>query len=261
MSPSAISVPPQGPSRSTPSEGGPRCYASPVKLSVVIPALDEAEHIETTILGALDSSAPTASSTGSAIEVLVVDGGSQDQTRQIADAAGARVIESEPGRARQLALGAATSRGEAILFLHADTRLPSGWSLAVRRALGDPGVAGGAFRLRFDERSPAMLWIEWFVRVRIALWRLPYGDQGLFVRRPVFEAIGGVPQVPLMEDLDLVARIKERGRFVMLRESVVTSARRYRERGVLRTLIHHWVALAGWRAGIDRDRLAHWMGR
>ncbi|MEM7409005.1 MAG: TIGR04283 family arsenosugar biosynthesis glycosyltransferase [Myxococcota bacterium] len=232
-----------------------------MKLSVVIPALDEAERIEATILGALDSPAPTAPSTGSAIEVLVVDGGSQDQTRHLAEAAGARVLESAPGRARQLAAGAEASGGEAILFLHADTRLPRGWSAAVRRALGDPAVAGGAFHLEFDERSPTMRWIEGFVRVRIALWGLPYGDQAIFLRRRVLDAIGGVPQVPLMEDLDLVSRLKEHGRLVMLRERVTTSARRYREQGVVRTLIRHWVALSAWRLDIDRARLADWMGR
>jgi rSAM/selenodomain-associated transferase 2 len=195
------------------------------------------------------------------VEVVVADGGSRDTTRPRAEAAGARVVSSSPGRARQLAAGAAAVEAETLLFLHADTRLPRGWDEAVRQALADPSVAGGAFRLRFDRRSLGLRLVEWGARLRVALFGLPYGDQALFVRRRVLQALGGVPQVPLMEDLDLVAGIKRHGRLVRLRAEAVTSARRYLERGLLATWLRNALAAAAWGLGLDRERVAAWYRR
>ena len=217
----------------------------------MIPALDEAESVT----GAIAS----ASAAGS--EIIVVDGGSRDATRERAAAAGARVVDSAPGRARQLATGARLAKGDTILFLHADTRLPPGWDACVRAALADPGVVGGAFRLRFEARSPALRLIEWGARLRVALFRLPYGDQALFVRRSVLEALGGVPQAPIMEDLDLVRSLKRRGRLACLRPAVTTSARRYRAGGALRTMLRNWLAAAAWWLGLPRERIAAWYRR
>jgi GT2 family glycosyltransferase len=148
-----------------------------------------------------------------------------------------------------------------LLLLHADTRLPRGWAAAVRDALRDERVVGGAFRLRFDERSLSFRLIEFGAHLRSALWRLPYGDQALFVRRRVLEEIGGIPEVPVMEDLDLVYRLKRRGRIALLAAPAVTSGRRYRAGGPLRTMLRHWVAAAAWTLGVDRERVAHWVGR
>jgi len=195
------------------------------------------------------------------IEVIVVDGGSADGTAERARALGARVIRCERGRARQLQEGVLASRGEAVVLVHADTRLPSGWKAAVSEALRDERVVGGAFRLRFDERSAGLRAIEWGTRLRVALWRLPYGDQALFVRRSALDAIGGVPQVPLMEDLDLVQALKRRGRLALLPLPAVTSARRYRRGGPLRTMLRHWLAAAAWTLGVSRTRVAEWVGR
>jgi rSAM/selenodomain-associated transferase 2 len=225
-----------------------------VKLSVVIPALDEAERIEATLLGALDAPDPS-------IELIVVDGGSSDATRELAAAAGARVLECGRGRARQLRAGVRASGGDALVLLHADTRLPRGWAAAVRDALRDERVVGGAFRLRFDERSLVFRFIEFGAHVRSALWRLPYGDQALFMRRSALEAIGGIPEVPIMEDLDLVHRLKRCGRLALLAAPAVTSARRYRAGGPLRTMLRHWLAAGAWTLGVDRDRVAQWVGR
>jgi rSAM/selenodomain-associated transferase 2 len=226
-----------------------------VKLSVVIPALDEAERIEAAIRGALD--APT----DPAVELIVVDGGSSDATRQLAAAAGARVIESGRGRARQLRAGVRASAGDVLLVLHADTRLPPGWATAVRDALRDERVVGGAFRLRFDERAFVFRFIEFGAHLRSALWRLPYGDQALFMRRSALEMIGGIPEVSIMEDLDLVHRLKRCGRLALLAAPAMTSARRYRAGGPLRTMLRHWVAAAAWTLGVDRERVAHWVDR
>ena len=246
------------------------CYRRPVKLSVVIPALDEAEHIEAAIqsircarpeptlertaVPPLDAEAPD-------VEVIVVDGGSGDDTASRAAAAGARVVPSERGRARQLRAGVAASSGDAVLMLHADTRLPAGWTAAVVGALADPRVVGGAFRLRFDERGPGLRLVEWGARCRVALWRLPYGDQAIFARREALDAIGGIPQVPVMEDVDLVQALKRRGRLALLALPATTSARRYRDVGALRTWTRHLLALAARALGVDRARVAHWVGR
>lgn len=222
-----------------------------MRLSVVVPALDEASGIAETV----------ASAAAPGVEVIVVDGGSRDGTPERARAAGARVLQTTPGRARQLGMGGREARGEVVLFLHADTRLPPGWPEAVRAALRDPQVAGGAFRFRFDARGPLLRLVEWGTCLRVALLRLPYGDQALFLRREVLEAAGGVPEVPIMEDLDLVRAIRRRGRLALLPLPAVTSARRYRERGVLRTVGRNAVAAAGFYLGVERQRIAAWYSR
>lgn len=222
-----------------------------MKLAVVIAALDEAERVEASVRSAQAAD----------VEVIVVDGGSRDATVERARAAGARVLEAPRGRARQLQAGARASGGEAVVFLHADTRLPPGFDAALRAALADPGVAGGSFALRFDVRSPGLRAIEWGAALRRRLFDLPYGDQALFVRRRVLVAIGGVPDAPLLEDLDLVRAVRRHGRLVRLPLPVTSSARRYLAGGVLRTMLRNWVALAGWRLGVDRERLAAWYRR
>jgi hypothetical protein len=131
----------------------------------------------------------------------------------------------------------------------------------VRDALRDPRTVGGAFRLRFDDRAPVMRFIEFGARLRVALGGLPYGDQALFARRAALDAIGGVPQQPILEDLDLVARLRRRGRLARLAPPVVTSARRYRAGGPLRTMLRHWRVAAGWALGVDPARLLRWARR
>ncbi len=218
---------------------------------MVIPALDEAEEIAAAVASARAEGAP----------VWVVDGGSRDATCERAERAGARVVVGPPGRAAQLQAGVDAADADALLFLHADTRLPAGWRRAVEGALADPRVVGGAFRLRFDRRTPGLRVVEWGARLRAALLRLPYGDQGVFVRRAALEAVGGIPQTPIMEDLDLVRAIRARGRLALLPLAVTTSARRYLAGGVWRTMWRHWTAAAGWLCGVDRARIAAWYRR
>ena len=227
-----------------------------MELSVVIPTLDEGGCIERTVGRALDGGA----------EVLVVDGGSRDATRERASAAGARVLVAERGRARQLAAGAEASRGEGVVFLHADTLLPPRWRPAVEATLSKPGVSGGAFAFRF-ERTPerrlglGLAFVEWGARLRVALLGWPYGDQGLFVRRSVLQAMGGVPQAPIMEDLDLVSAMRRYGRVECLVLAAATSPRRYLRHGPLRTMLRNWVAALAWACGLDRARIAAWYER
>jgi rSAM/selenodomain-associated transferase 2 len=222
-----------------------------VRLSVVIPALNEANRV----VDAIDSARAPG------VEVVVADGGSRDATRELAAAAGALVVNSPAGRAEQLAAGVRASCGDAILLLHADTRLPSGFEQAVESALEDARTIGGAFRMRFEEADWALRVVEWGVRLRIAIFGLPYGDQALFVRRRTLDAIGGIPRVPIMEDLDLVKAMRGCGRLAMLDQPVTTSARRYRARGVARTLFRNAVAAAAWLFDVDRRRVADWYHR
>ena len=217
----------------------------------MIPTLDEAEGVTRAI----------ESARASGVDILVVDGGSRDDTVRLAREAGACVLAGERGRARQLRLGSERARGEAIVFLHADTQLSAGWAERVRQALRDPQCAGGAFRFRFEERGFRERWIEAWVALRVALFQLPYGDQALFVRHDVLRAMGGVPVVPVMEDLDLVHGIKRAGRLEVLDLPARTSSRRYAERGAVRTVLQHAVALVGFHVGADRARLAAWLGR
>jgi len=219
-----------------------------VKISVVIPALDE----EGTIGAAI------ASAGGPDVEVIVVDGGSRDRTREEAAVAGARVVAAPRGRGHQLAAGARVACGDAVLFLHADSTLPAGFAAAVRGALADPAVVGGAFRFRFDPRPLSLRIVEWGTQLRVALLGMPYGDQALFARREALEAIGGVPEAPIMEDLDLVRALRRRGRLARLPLPATTSGRRYLEGGVLRTVVRNAVAATGWWLGFERERIAAW---
>jgi len=243
----------------------------------VIPALDEAERIENAVRALRRVGSPTpATADGSraetgagtaatasidVIDVIVVDGGSADDTAERARREGARVLRTACGRARQLEAGWRASVGEVVVFLHADTRLQDGWPNQLRAALTDPGVVGGAFRLGFDRDTRVFRGIAALASLRVRLLGLPYGDQAIFVRRRTLESIGGIRDVPLMEDLDLVAAMKSRGRVVALPATATTSARRYETSGVLRTLIRHGIALVGWGLGVDRARLARWVGR
>ncbi len=236
-----------------------------MKIAVVIPALDESEQIA----GAIESIRSGASMRKNwdgkppepEPEIWVVDGGSSDDTPSRARHAGARVLQGTRGRANQLEEGWRASSAEGIVFLHADSRLPLGWAEAVRRALADPSVVGGAFRLGFAAGGLLFRGLEWGVRARVRCLGLPYGDQAIFARRDVLEAIGGVPSAVVMEDLDLIWELKQRGRVAALADVVTTSARRYQERGTGRTLATHAVALLAWKFGVRRSWIAGWCGR
>ncbi len=222
-----------------------------MRIAVVIPTLDEADEIA----GAIQSAC------GPDIEIWVVDGGSRDGTVDVARSLGVHVISSAPGRAVQLQAGFERTCVEAVVFLHADTRLPPGYDREITAALSDSDTVGGAFRFGFDRVDGLGLRIvEAGARLRSLLgW--PYGDQALFARRSVLASLGGVPQVSLMEDLDLVRLLRRRGRFVGLDRTVQTSARRYRERGIARTVLRNAVAVTGWCFGADRERIQSWVAR
>ncbi len=218
-----------------------------MSLSVVVPTLDEAPRLPTLLLH-LAAVAPEA-------EVVVVDGGSSDGTQALAEEAGARLLRTCPGRAGQMNLGAAATSGDLLLFLHADTWLPPGASRLVADTLSDEGVAVGAFAFRFAEGGRRVRFVEAGARLRSRIRPTPYGDQGLFLRRSTFEALGGFAALPVLEDLDLVERARRLGRVVVRAEPATTSARRYLDRGPLRLMARHWWLslrfLAGWRPAPD----------
>lgn len=215
---------------------------------MVIPVLDERQ----TVVQALACTGLPG------VERIVVDGGSTDGTPELGRASGAeRVLRCEPGRARQMDAGYRAASGDVILFLHADTLLSPGWLEALRRALADPGVAGGAFRLAFASRRPVYRAIELWVLARSRLG-LPFGDQALFVRRELLAERGGVPQVPIFEDLDLVSAIRAGGRLALLGERAWTSTRRYERNGLFRQGLRNHAALVAWLLGLPRERVALW---
>lgn len=235
-----------------------------MKISVVIPVLNEAETIESVIArlaAAARGAEGVAECDAHEIEVIVVDGGSQDASVAKAQRAGVRVIASAPGRARQLQAGAAVARGEVLLFLHADTWLAPGFAPVLAHALADTNTVGGAFRFALDAHGLVFRAIEWGTHLRNWVWNAPYGDQALFVRRNVFEAIGGVPQTPIFEDVDLVRAMKRKGRVVIVALPAVTSARRYARGGVWRTALGHRAAVLADALGIERERIAAWLRR
>jgi rSAM/selenodomain-associated transferase 2 len=213
-------------------------------LSVVIPALDEGAAIEDAI----------RSVRGSADEILVVDGGSRDETRERARAAGALVLEARGGRGPQLDAGARRARGDWLLFLHADTRLEPGWADELL-AVG-PRFAGGSFRFAVASPRPAFRLVESGVRLRVALFALPYGDQALFARADAYRACGGFPPLPLMEDVAFVRRLRRQGPLARLRSRAFTSPRRWDERGIARTTAANLRTLALYAAGRSPDALA-----
>ncbi len=217
------------------------------RIATVIPALNEEHHISETL---------SRCGNGENTETLVVDGGSRDLTVMTSEAQGARVIRSRPNRAAQMNIGAGHTAAEILLFLHADTRLPEGFDRHIRRALTDPRIAGGAFRLRFDGAGASLRIVEWGANLRSRCLQLPYGDQGIFLWKADFLAAGGFPEIPIMEDAALVWALRKQGRVVTLPEAVVTSARRYRRIGPLSAwLINQFVVFCFLR-GMNPNELA-----
>ena len=202
-----------------------------MRISVVIPTLNESEQIADTI-----ASVPTDEN----VEVIVADGDSEDDTAARATAAGARVIEAPRGRGPQMNAGAQEATGDVLLFLHADTRLPFDALASIRRVLSRrTRVVGGAFRFRTDGRGFFYAFSRIGVNLRSFFFGLPFGDQAIFVRRADFEALSGYRDLKACEDLDLVRRLKRRGRVVLLRPFATSSSRKWEQHGRWRVYWHH----------------------
>ena len=222
------------------------------RLSVIIPTFNE----ERTIGHTLDRVRG-----GSAWEVIVVDGQSTDRTCEIARVHGAMVVQSSPGRGRQLAVGASIATGDTLLFLHADTLLPLGFDDYIFRVLDRPGVCAGAFRLLIDSEGWPFRLIERMVNFRSRVRQMPYGDQAIFVRANVFHEAGGFPDLPIMEDYALIRRLRRIGRIEIAPATVLTSARRWTKHGVWRTTLLNQVCIAAYWLGVPASRIARWRER
>ncbi len=218
------------------------------KISVIIPALNEAENIDRTIRSAIDE----------AFEVIVADGGSGDETTALARQAGALAMDALKGRARQMNAGARLAKGGVLLFLHADTLLRPGWAAEVRCILADERNAAGAFSFKLDADSPWLRLTEWGVARRCEYGQMPYGDQGLFLRADDFWDAGGYPDQPIMEDWELIKAMQRRGRIAISPLEAVTSARRWQRGGGIRVWVMNQVVVGAYYLGVNRYRLRNW---
>ncbi|NJM45296.1 MAG: glycosyltransferase family 2 protein [Alkalinema sp. RU_4_3] len=221
-----------------------------MSLSIVIPTLNEAAVLDQT-LGAI-------AGTDANIEVLVVDGGSQDDTCAIAQSWGAKLLHSAPGRARQMNLGAQMAQNEILLFLHGDTLLPPGYYELIETTIAQPQTIAGAFDLTINAPEVSLRFVEWGVKLRSRLLQLPYGDQGIFLRRETFGAIGGYPDLAIMEDYQLINNLKRLGRIAIIPTPVKTHPRRWQTLGILRTTLLNQIMILGYHLGIPPEKLRTW---
>ena len=220
-------------------------------ISVIVPTLNEAACLAATL---------DALALAHGDELIVVDAGSSDGTPDIARRYTSKVYQGPRGRAQQMNHGARHAGGDILLFLHADTLLPSDGLDAVRRALQQPGTVGGAFRLVIAPATPALRLVAWGTNLRSRFGALPYGDQALFVSRRVFEELGGYDDVPFMEDVRLVQALRRRGRLTILPQAVVTSGRRWQHDGVLFTTVRNIVLMTLYFCGVQPATLKRWYG-
>lgn len=234
-------APPPRQSKLAPSAQVPR-------IAVIVPALDEGEGIADTLRSARDPAVA---------ELIVVDGGSADDTVARATPLADRVLVAPRGRASQMNAGARASRADAdvLLFLHADTLLPSGFGALVLQAIDDGAVAG-RFDVVLRGTHPLLRVVATMMNARSRLTGISTGDQAIFVRRDVFERLGGYAAIPLMEDVELTTRLKRAGRLAALRLRVSTSGRRWEEHGVVRTIVLMWLLRLAYACGVPADRLA-----
>jgi rSAM/selenodomain-associated transferase 2 len=216
-----------------------------MSVAAVIPALNEEQWIGASI---------DAARAAGIDEVIVADGGSSDATVSVAESRGVRVITGERLRARQLNRGAEASSCDAVVFVHADTRLPLGAARAIADALR--GHVFGGFRLRFAESDPRLRVAETMINVRTAITKSPWGDQAQFIARQPFLANGGFREIAIMEDYELAVRMKRSGPTIVLPLHVLTSGRRFLEKGLWKTAAINWRIIASYRLGAAPEELA-----
>lgn len=222
------------------------------RISIIIPVLNEVRNIKQ----ALASTQPSTN-----VEVIVVDGGSNDGTAEIAELLGVKLISAPRGRAAQMNAGTLAATGDILLFLHADTRLPAGFDIMVRTVLQQRGVMAGAFALRIDAPLWSLRLVEWGVNWRSHLLQMPYGDQAIFVTKEIFHEIGKFPEFPIMEDFELMRQLRRTGRITIIPVPILTSARRWLKNGVFKTTLTNQIIIVAYLVGVSPKRIISWFRR
>ncbi len=216
---------------------------------MIIPVLNEAENI-----GLVISPIQRAEN----IEIIIVDGGSQDNTVEIAQGLGVKVIVTNRGRALQMNAGAKIATGEILLFLHGDTQLPLGFETEVRETFINSNIIAGAFQLKINGDQLSLRLIEKTVFWRSKYLQMPYGDQAIFIKASTFWEIGGFPEQLIMEDFEFIRRLNRLGRIEILSSSVITSGRRWKKLGVFKTTLINQLMIIGYYLGISPIKLSQW---
>ena len=225
------------------------------RISIIIPVLNEVGTIAKVL-------ARTRSSTN--VEAIVVDGGSVDGTLELVQSLGVKVLSSPTGRAGQMNAGVSAATGEILLFLHADTLLPPGFDTMVRAALKPPQQGcrkppvAGAFALQIDAPLRSLRLIEWGVNWRSRYFQMPYGDQAIFLKAETFHQMGGFARLPIMEDFELVRRLRSMGHIALIPVPVVTSARRWLKKGIIQTTLMNQIIILAYFLGVSPQQLVCW---
>ena len=231
-------------------------------ISIVIPTLNESVYLADTLQSIFNA-------ISNPIQIIVVDGGSVDNTVEIATKFGVQVLLCGNGRSYQMNAGATVATGDILMFLHGDTLVPIGFDrwveewinlsksplLKVRKV--DQSIAG-AFNLKINSDRSGLRWVEWGVKVRSKFFNLPYGDQALFLKASTFHELGGFPELPIMEDFVFVRSLLKHGKITIVPAAVTTSARRWEQQGILKTTIINQIMILGYYLGISPDRLKQW---
>ncbi|MFB2937125.1 TIGR04283 family arsenosugar biosynthesis glycosyltransferase [Aerosakkonemataceae cyanobacterium BLCC-F154] len=218
-----------------------------IKISVIIPVLNEAEAIKNVLLNL---------QTYPELEVIVVDGGSEDETIAIVKGFGYKVLTSPRGRSIQMNAGATVATGNILLFLHGDTILPANFPSMILAAIQKPGIVGGAFELAIDAKVKGIRLVEKMVNWRSHFFSLPYGDQAIFIKTEIFRKIGGFPIQPIMEDFVFIRQLRKLGKIAIIPTPVITSGRRWQQLGIVKTTLINQLMILGYYLGISPEKLA-----